>query len=169
MILQLEVSVIEVRTVCLIIPITSMATVCIPTWQSFIRNTSNSSKMPCLFCSYSACLSRYLWFTEHRVTGERKKRGYEALCEKSQNFSTTQFYLKSMWHILSCKNQPFWQLHKREKKDYCFAAAFERTILPQMRFRLKFEWQKNPLLFLLCEAAEVNILAAAVPLYHLFS
>ena len=73
----LQVSVIEVRTVCLIIPITSMATVCIPTWQSFIPNTSNSSKMPCLFCSYFACLSRYLWFTEHRVTGERKNEEKE--------------------------------------------------------------------------------------------
>ena len=95
----MQVSVIEVRTVCLIIPITSMAIVCIPTWQSFIRNTSNSSKMPCLFCSYSACLSRYLWFTEHRVTGERKngkKRGHEAPCGKSRNFSTTQFYVKSI-------------------------------------------------------------------------
>ena len=50
-----------------------------------------------------------------------------------------------------------------------FMADFKRPILHQYRCRQEFEWQKNPLLFLLCEATEVNILVAAAPLYHLFS
>ena len=134
----LQVSVIEVRTVCLIIPITSMATVCIPTWQSFIRNTSNSSKMPCLFCSYSACLSRYLWFTEHRVTGERKngkKRGHEAQCRNSRIFCPLNFTWNQLWQILSGINchfyrfrNSFWNFYRKHITSKCLLVHFTKAL-----------------------------------------
>ena len=56
-------------------------------------------------------------------------------CVKNHKiFLPLNFTWNQLWHILSCKNQPFWQFHKRKKKEFVLRLLLREQFCPKWDF-----------------------------------